>query len=110
MKRLVGEVPLNIEEKAPRAAASPRGPMVVFTQSRKESACDESTILLGLTHQSGVPIPSACCSVVGGTCKVRKTEGEVTADSADGLEPYEVEAGYVLTCVSWAKCRVVLNA
>ena len=90
-------------------AAAPEQ-MVVFAQSGLEGASDGETTILDLAEELGVPIPSACRSGVCGTCKVKKTEGEVEEDEqADGLEPDEIEAGYILTCVSRPKGRVVLD-
>jgi len=43
-------------------------------------------------------LPFACKGGVCCTCKAKVIEGEVEMKLNYGLEPYEVEAGYVLTC------------
>ncbi|MCH8844540.1 MAG: hybrid-cluster NAD(P)-dependent oxidoreductase [SAR324 cluster bacterium] len=110
LRKLVGD--LDLEADAARSAAPPATPqdIVVFAQSGKEIPGDEETTILELAQEHGVHIPSACLSGVCGTCKVRKTGGEVRAEASDGLEPDDVAAGYILTCVAWAKGRVVLDA
>ena len=110
MKRLVGDLVLDEAAAAPRTAPAAPEQMVVFAQSGLEGASDGETTILDLAEELGVPIPSACRSGVCGTCKVKKMEGDVEEDEqADGLEPDEIEAGYILTCVSRPKGRVVLD-
>jgi len=43
-------------------------------------------------------LPFACKGGVCCTCKAKVIEGEVEMKLNYGLEPYEIEAGYVLTC------------
>ncbi len=49
---------------------------------------------------NGADLPFACKGGVCCTCKAKILEGEVVMDVNYGLEPDEVEAGYVLTCQS----------
>lgn len=44
--------------------------------------------------------PYSCQAGVCSTCRARLVEGEVRMDAAHGLEPDEVEKGYILTCQS----------
>lgn len=46
----------------------------------------------------GADLPYACKGGVCTTCKAKVLRGEVRMDANWGLEPDEVEAGYVLTC------------
>lgn len=50
-----------------------------------------------------VNLPFACKGGVCCTCKARLIEGEVEMNRNYGLEPEEIEAGYILTCQSYPK-------
>ena len=49
---------------------------------------------------NGIDLPYSCKGGVCATCRCHVREGEVTMDTNYGLEPWEVEAGYVLACQS----------
>ena len=66
--------------------------------------------ILDAAHKAGADLPFACKGGVCCTCKARVMEGEVEMEVNYGLEPEEVEDGYVLTCQSHPKTdRVVLS-
>lgn len=48
----------------------------------------------------GVELPYSCKAGVCATCRTHVRDGEVRMDTNYGLEPWEVEAGYVLACQS----------
>lgn len=54
--------------------------------------------ILDAALQAGANLPFACKGGVCCTCKARLTEGEVHMDVNYGLEPDELEAGFILTC------------
>jgi len=56
--------------------------------------------LLDAALENGADLPFACKGGVCSTCKARITEGKVEMDLNYALEPYELEAGYVLLCQS----------
>jgi glycine betaine catabolism B len=86
-------------------------PSVCFIQSNKESAFEDAESILDLAEMEGVKIRSNCRQGVCGACKKRKIEGEVRYESEpEALEPSEMEAGYILTCVAAPVGRVVLEA
>jgi len=62
-----------------------------------ELPSDGST-LLDAAMRAGADLPFSCKGGVCSTCKARILEGKVEMDVNYGLEPDEVEAGYVLTC------------
>jgi ring-1,2-phenylacetyl-CoA epoxidase subunit PaaE len=67
------------------------------------------TILEGAL-KAGADLPFACKGGVCCTCKAKLLDGGVDMEVNYGLEPEEVEAGYVLTCQSHPKTgRVVLS-
>jgi ring-1,2-phenylacetyl-CoA epoxidase subunit PaaE len=66
--------------------------------------------ILDAALQQGADLPYACKGGVCTTCKARLTEGEVSMDVNWGLEPDEVEKGFILTCQSHPKTeRVVID-
>lgn len=63
----------------------------------------ETTTLLDAAMRAGADLPFSCKGGVCSTCKARILEGQVNMKVNYGLEPDEVEAGYVLTCQSYPK-------
>lgn len=49
---------------------------------------------------NGVELPYSCKAGVCSTCKAKLVKGKVDMDINHGLEPHEIEAGYILTCQS----------
>jgi ring-1,2-phenylacetyl-CoA epoxidase subunit PaaE len=60
----------------------------------------ESGSVLDAALQQGADLPYACKGGVCTTCKARLLEGRVHMDVNWGLEPDEVEKGFILTCQS----------
>lgn len=60
----------------------------------------ESESILDAALKQGADLPYACKGGVCTTCKARLIEGKVSMDVNWGLEPDEVEKGYILTCQS----------
>ncbi|ALG74073.1 phenylacetic acid degradation protein [Azospirillum thiophilum] len=56
--------------------------------------------ILEAAHRHGADLPYSCKSGVCCTCRARVREGKVEMAENYSLEPWEVEAGYVLTCQS----------
>ena len=68
----------------------------------------ESILDAALKH--GADLPFACKGGVCTTCKAKLKEGEVNMDVHWGLEPEEIEQGFILTCQSHPKTeRVVVD-
>jgi ring-1,2-phenylacetyl-CoA epoxidase subunit PaaE len=66
--------------------------------------------ILDAALKSGADLPYACKGGVCCTCRALVTEGEVEMEVNYGLEHYEVEKGYVLTCQSHPRTeRVVID-
>ncbi|MBS51493.1 MAG: phenylacetic acid degradation protein [Oceanospirillaceae bacterium] len=66
--------------------------------------------LLEAGNENGADLPFSCKAGVCSTCKCKVIEGEVDMDVSLGLEDYEVEAGYVLSCQSYpVSDKVVLD-
>ena len=56
--------------------------------------------IVDATDDNGIDLPYSCKGGVCATCRCHVREGEVTMATNYGLEPWEVEAGYVLACQS----------
>ena len=70
----------------------------------------EGESLLDAALRCGADLPYACKGGVCTTCKAKLESGEVEMDVNYGLEPDEVEAGFVLTCQSHPRSdSVVVN-
>jgi ring-1,2-phenylacetyl-CoA epoxidase subunit PaaE len=97
---------------APKAA-----PPFVPAHPRAASAIQVECVLDGRTHrlmsrpgeriidaaeEQGFEIPHSCRGGMCCTCRCKLVEGEVAMDVNYSLEPWELEAGYVLACQSRA--------
>lgn len=51
-------------------------------------------------HEQGVELPYSCKGGMCCTCRCKVAEGEVVMDVNYSLEPWEIEAGFVLACQS----------
>ena len=60
----------------------------------------ESQSILDAALKQGADLPYACKGGVCTTCKAKLLQGQVKMDVNWGLEPDEVEKGYILTCQS----------
>jgi ring-1,2-phenylacetyl-CoA epoxidase subunit PaaE len=60
----------------------------------------ESESILDAALKQGADLPYACKGGVCTTCRAKLIEGQVSMDVNWGLEPEEVEKGYILTCQS----------
>ena len=54
--------------------------------------------ILDAGMNNGMELPYSCKAGVCSTCKCKLVEGQVDMDIAHGLEPHEIEAGYILSC------------
>jgi ring-1,2-phenylacetyl-CoA epoxidase subunit PaaE len=60
----------------------------------------EGDSILDAALKQGADLPYACKGGVCTTCRARLTEGKVVMDVNWGLEPDELEKGFILTCQS----------
>lgn len=59
---------------------------------------DDGTSILDAALQRQADLPFACKGGMCCTCRAKLVEGQVEMDKTYGLEPDEIEAGYVLSC------------
>ncbi len=67
-----------------------------------------SNNILDAALAEGADLPFACKGGVCCTCKSKLIEGEVEMEVNYGLEPEEVEAGFILTCQSHPRSKNVV--
>ena len=64
--------------------------------------------ILGFALAANLDVPFSCKSGICSTCQAKLLEGEVTMGEVHGLEPEEIEAGYILTCSSKPKSKKIV--
>ncbi|MEP6583129.1 MAG: 1,2-phenylacetyl-CoA epoxidase subunit PaaE [Ginsengibacter sp.] len=67
-----------------------------------------SNNILDAALAEGADLPFACKGGVCCTCKSKLLEGKVEMEANYGLEPEEVEAGFILTCQSHPRSKKVV--
>jgi len=60
----------------------------------------EGTSIVDAAAEQGIELPFSCKGGVCATCRTHVREGSVRMETNYGLEPWEVEQGYVLACQS----------
>ncbi|KIC44426.1 NADH oxidase [Ruegeria sp. ANG-S4] len=71
-----------------------------FASSGVTAKVAETETVLAAARSVGLNIPSGCTFGVCGTCKIRKTAGEVHMVHNGGISDDDIEAGYILACCS----------
>lgn len=60
--------------------------------------------------ENGIDLPFSCKAGVCATCRTHLNTGDVSMDANYGLEPWEVEQGFILACQSHPVCdNIVLD-
>jgi ring-1,2-phenylacetyl-CoA epoxidase subunit PaaE len=88
--------------KAAAAKSPDQAEITVIMDSHKRSfdmSRDDDNIV-DAAADSGIDLPYSCKGGVCATCRCHVREGEVTMAINYGLEPWEVEKGFVLACQS----------
>lgn len=73
---------------------------VTFALAGITEKCAETDTILAVARQAGQNIPSGCTFGVCGTCKVKKTKGEVHMVHNGGITEDDIAEGYILACCS----------
>jgi ring-1,2-phenylacetyl-CoA epoxidase subunit PaaE len=96
----------NLIDQGPKAKLSVKLDGIMFDFD----LAFEGESVLDAALKQGADLPYACKGGVCTTCKARLKEGEVTMDVNWGLEPDEIEKGFILTCQSHPKTdKVVID-
>ena len=100
------DAPVKIDEKTKKVVED--GVKVSFVQDGIEKEFtfkDASDTVLSAAEKSGFELPFSCAGGMCATCRCKLVEGEVEMDVNYALEPWELEAGFVLACQSRPKSR-----
>lgn len=73
---------------------------VTFVVSGVTAKVAETETILSAAKANGLNIPSGCTFGVCGTCKVRKSEGDVHMVHNGGISEDDIADGYILACCS----------
>jgi ring-1,2-phenylacetyl-CoA epoxidase subunit PaaE len=77
---------------------------------RREVPVAEGESILDAALRAGMDLPYACKGGMCSTCRARLVEGEAEMDVNYSLEPWELKAGFILTCQAHPKTdRVVVD-
>jgi ring-1,2-phenylacetyl-CoA epoxidase subunit PaaE len=87
----------------PKAVIAPSAPprtiaTLVVDGKRKDVPVAEGEAILDAALRAGMDLPYACKGGMCSTCRARVVEGETEMDVNYSLEPWELKAGFVLTC------------
>ena len=88
------------QAKLPQSQDKTLTQVTVVMDGRRRSFAmpSDGTTVLEAAEQAGLELPYSCRAGVCSTCRTRVVRGAVTMMTNYALEPWEVEAGYVLCC------------
>jgi ring-1,2-phenylacetyl-CoA epoxidase subunit PaaE len=112
VERFVSEFGGRTRPKPPAPApdAPFRTAALIVDGKRRDVSVREGEAILDAALRAGLDLPYACKGGMCSTCRAKVVEGEVEMDLNYSLEPWETEAGFVLTCQSHPKTeRVVID-
>ncbi len=107
----IGEDRIHIErfvsglggKPRPKAAIAPSAPAkamasLVIDGKRREVPVAEGESILDAALRAGMDLPFACKGGMCSTCRAKLVEGDARMDVNYSLEPWELKAGFILTC------------
>jgi ring-1,2-phenylacetyl-CoA epoxidase subunit PaaE len=102
--------PVAVRATAPTAAATVQEAVarITLNGARHEVPVHAGETIVDAGLRAGLEMPYSCRGGMCCTCRAKVREGEVVMDTNYSLEPWELEAGYVLTCQSHPTTPVVV--
>jgi ring-1,2-phenylacetyl-CoA epoxidase subunit PaaE len=87
----------------PKAIVAPDAPpkaiaSLIIDGKRRDVPVADGEAILDAALRAGIDLPFACKGGMCSTCRAKLVEGEAPMDINYSLEPWELEAGFVLTC------------
>jgi len=98
--------------KAVIAATAPAKAMasLIIDGKRREVPVAEGEAILDAALRAGMDLPFACRGGMCSTCRAKLVEGDARMEVNYSLEPWELEAGFILTCQARpVSARVVVD-
>lgn len=86
-----------------------KGAEVVFALSDISADCAETDTILNAARDAGIVIPTGCSMGLCGTCKVRKSAGDVHMVHNGGITEDDIASGYILACCTHPIGRVEIE-
>ncbi len=85
---------------APRTVSEPLARIEILMDGRRRgfTMAKDDVSVLAAAERAGLHLPFSCRSGICATCRARITEGAAVMAHNIALEPWEVEAGFVLCC------------
>ncbi|WP_108262868.1 hybrid-cluster NAD(P)-dependent oxidoreductase [Mangrovicoccus ximenensis] len=83
---------------------------ILFDITGVTQSVPQTETVLAAARTAGIAIPSGCTFGVCGTCKVKKTAGDVHMVHNGGITEEEIEEGYILACCSNPMGKVTIDA
>src|SRR6201996_5573925 len=112
VERFVSEFGGRPRAKAVVAASAPPKAMasLVVDGKRREIPVAEGESILDAALRAGMDLPFACKGGMCSTCRAKLVEGDATMELNYSLEPWELKAGFILTCQAKpASDRIVVD-
>ena len=85
-------------DRARRARRRRRWPSLIIDGKRREVPVAEGEAILDAALRAGMDLPFACKGGMCSTCRAKLVEGEAQMEVNYSLEPWELKAGFILTC------------
>jgi ring-1,2-phenylacetyl-CoA epoxidase subunit PaaE len=100
VERFVSEFGGKPRPKAVVAAGAPPKAMasLVVDGKRREVPVAEGESILDAALRAGMDLPFACKGGMCSTCRAHLVEGDAAMEVNYSLEPWELKAGFILTC------------
>jgi ring-1,2-phenylacetyl-CoA epoxidase subunit PaaE len=100
VERFVSEFGGKPRAKTVVAASAPPKAFaaLIIDGKRREVPVAEGEAILDAALRAGVDLPFACKGGMCSTCRAKLVEGSAQMDVNYSLEPWELKAGFVLTC------------
>lgn len=93
-----GGRPKVLVVSVPPDAPAAHTAVLILDGKRREVPVAEGEAIVDAAIRGGVDLPFACKGGMCATCRAKIVEGAATMDVNYSLEPWELNAGFVLTC------------